>query len=1206
MATSFILANKNSNNNPAQQVLATQQEAINSSPNPFFIDQTKANFLLQNYHKNLGDTFSRLDELNEEEEEEEEEDFDDQGLDEELDNSNLEFSDHAGVYQLLNEYQDFDFDVKHFGKYDIGQLKKNYQLTFGKKSKMMRENDEDSLVFSSLNTAQKFNLDDYANNGHESYEDDLYDDEDNDDQANESVDPTSSYLDQISRDILFVNNTGDHSQLMDENILNWSMKLSSHDQFAKRSRSRSPKRAKQWKNFANFQSQNRLLSTQFQNFNQLKNFQQLKLEQEQEQSQSQQYNKKSLSTTSWGKLKNSKSNSSNIGLSNQKHHFCEIICLVFYPPWPNPQRLKGLEKKKKNLKISKSKKFFIQENFFILKFLFFLSKVAKNNCFGLNFKKSFLILEYIYIYVNYGDMIIKIDSVCLTKHLAYYSHTRPLYLHSMTKRLTTDFNYGSNILGIAFIEQFVINKDHLNNSIKNDFAKIKSLGPSYFGHKPIQKTHVCLIKPYLENNSSYGSKSVNSSHFAYTLASNPHLYKVYQNSKGNLNSSNLDETATSTSGSDLSFQPAHQRQSRTVPQETQSAKKTSFSQLKQRSVSSCAIAANAQPIDNSAMKKSIGIQHEPEGADGRQHDHSSTILCMVVDKNGKLNKKDLLMAAAKAKAMADQAGMLKIQRPKTPASSKRSSSLFNSKHSLPDLTFLTHYSDKKAQPPLSTPITKPSPPNPQSAPGDLLKRKTLKSIKRYRQTKQNTEPCAIQMADQAHHLNTEETTEFKFERRTSLPFNKRGKNPLHPPNGKQPLKSCLKRKESHLKHSQSLQNNFVQEETSLAKSACMFVPFVGHLFSCDTDSSTRYIYYNNLEKSRLSKMYKQLTGQLYEDEEENGEEDEAKFGKSRQPEITKSDNDVRIKKAVKFKAVRRREPPHVSRPAPLLQYDTLIAMLKSSKEKKCKSVSGLGGKNSNAIEADTISMASLSESPPSEFKFSDDEDNLVVKTNPSQPDKVEHVKNLKRNFHTILLKDQKLNNLKEILLELKTHQEKQAKFDPTHCSSTTSSASFSANSSSTSTCSSITGPLNTSLETKESIEKLAGYLFDFLKQSLKPPSTDCLLPTSNIFKSTIDSPLLSLKKPNQLAESNTLTQTFSQYTQMWNLIECTMNANLELQRQPIKSEGPAPKCYFFLPKEAYLTMFQEINKFASSTNQTYLIDNSINTSQLRRKHHFMS
>lgn len=1146
--TSFskILANKNNNNNNSTQVLATQQETTTTpTTNPFYIDQTKKNqaqqnFLLNNYttnpknltvrHKswrsdtnlssrlifadqsehNCYQAASPLDEEQEEDEDEEEADFDDQGLDDDLDNSNLEFSDHAGLYDVLNDYKNFDFSTTQFNtrqnlsKYDVYKLKKNYKLTFTKKNirQMSRMNNqqevmlnqqnnnnnnnngEESLVFSSLsgNQFNKFNFDDYVNNGEESDEEDLYEDEeeeeeeeeDDEDEENQELDPTTSYLDQISKDILLLNNTGDENQLMDENIMNWSMKLSAHDQFVKRSQSRSPapssnkknsiKQLKNLSNFQeNFQTHNRCLNTQFQNFNQLKNFQQLKLEHHQhhqqqqqqhqqnhqQQQQQQQNNKKCSSTTSWGKLKNSKSNSSNVGLSSQ----------------------------------------------------------------------------------------------------------------SIT-----------------------------NSNEESQFSNLNNNNESL----------------------TFGSKSINNSQLTQTLPSNasPHLYKVFQSSKANLNSTHLDETtASSTSGSDFSFQynpstAAANRNSRKVPNESQATKKTSFSQLRQRSLSSCAIATSSKN-EAPKMKKSIGIQHEPEACYNEQNmDTSPTILCMVVDKNNKLNKKDLLLAAAKAKAMANQAGVLKIQKPQN-SSSKRSSSLFNAKHSLPDLTFLAHYSDKNPQPMASTSSNKPSTPNPQSVQNEILKRKTLKSIKRYRQTKQNTEPCAVQIvAPRVKEIDMD----GKFERRPSLPFNERGKNPLNSLNTKQPLKSCLKRKESQLRQSQSLQTT-LNKTHKLTKSTMMFVPFVGYLFSCDLDSSTRYFYYNNLEKNRRNKIYKQLTNELDTEDDENTTEEEDERGVNHKKEIDmcKSDNDLRIKKVVKFKPVKLRQVQMVRKEAPLLQYDTLIAMLKSSKEKKPQPPTSLNlVKNSNTIDADSISLASLSESPPSEFKFSDDEENPMIKTNVLN-NKLEHVKNLKRNFHSILLKDTKLNNLKEILLELKTQQEKVGnKFDTPQCSSTTSSTSFSGNSSSTSTCSSITSPnlLNSSIEMKESIERLATYLFDFLRQNIKPASSDCLLPTSNLFKSTIDSPLLNVKKPNQLAESNTLTQTFSQYTQIWNLIECTMNVNLEQQRQPT-GEYQATKCIFTLPKEAYLTMFQEINKFASSTNQTYLIDNSINTSQLRRKHHFM-
>ena len=136
-------------------------------------------------------------------------------------------------------------------------------------------------------------------------------------------------------------------------------------------------------------------------------------------------------------------------------------------------------------------------------------------------------------------------------------------------------------------------------------------------------------------------------------------------------------------------------------------------------------------------------------------------------------------------------------------------------------------------------------------------------------------------------------------------------------------------------------------------------------------------------------------------------------------------------------------------------------------------------------------------------------------------------------------------------------------------------------------------------ELRDTIEHLAQYLFEFLKQGLKPTSLETAAATnthpnisSSIFKSPPTSPSVE-RQP--LSDSTSLTLTYSQYTQLWNLIEHSMNANLNTQSQQS----------FQLPKEAYLNMFQEINNYANNTNQTYLIDSGINTSQLRRKHHFM-
>jgi hypothetical protein len=110
---------------------------------------------------------------------------------------------------------------------------------------------------------------------------------------------------------------------------------------------------------------------------------------------------------------------------------------------------------------------------------------------------------------------------------------------------------------------------------------------------------------------------------------------------------------------------------------------------------------------------------------------------------------------------------------------------------------------------------------------------------------------------------------------------------------------------------------------------------------------------------------------------------------------------------------------------------------------------GGGGQalSSNVIDADSISLASLSESPPSEFKFSDDDQELdeapeenasflndmaaiqaqvmmskqgaqlvdYSKSIQLQQQKLAHfneTRQRKKLFHNVLLNDQKLNNLK--------------------------------------------------------------------------------------------------------------------------------------------------------------------------------------------------
>ena len=212
---------------------------------------------------------------------------------------------------------------------------------------------------------------------------------------------------------------------------------------------------------------------------------------------------------------------------------------------------------------------------------------------------------------------------------------------------------------------------------------------------------------------------------------------------------------------------------------------------------------------------------------------------------------------------------------------------------------------------------------------DLLKRKTLKSIKRYRQTKQNTEPCVLsenqiemlessngnkgamdhndylfsmqQQQQQQQHPTRKlfnqpytdyHVVELKREQPVLMPkgymsnqfagddnmnryytaeaaatANQRGRQSMSNKQQQQypTLKSCLKRNEPGRRQKSSKSASarplinfdycaFVKENDT----ETMFVPFVGYLFTLDSGSSTRYNYYNNLERYRAIKSYRQI------------------------------------------------------------------------------------------------------------------------------------------------------------------------------------------------------------------------------------------------------------------------------------------------------------------------------------------------------------
>ena len=170
------------------------------------------------------------------------------------------------------------------------------------------------------------------------------------------------------------------------------------------------------------------------------------------------------------------------------------------------------------------------------------------------------------------------------------------------------------------------------------------------------------------------------------------------------------DSATSTTEA-TSKAPLAQNKNETVGTRT-----TSFSQLRQRSLSSCTIAsspvrspitddlhsinATTRPASSttnsgslnqsvstnssqSITKKSVGIQHPPmmRSEERDQSIQTSTIVCMLVDRHNSKTSQELMAVAARAARAA--------------VAARRVNGLFNSKASLPDLTFLKDYADEK-------------------------------------------------------------------------------------------------------------------------------------------------------------------------------------------------------------------------------------------------------------------------------------------------------------------------------------------------------------------------------------------------------------------------------------------------------------------------------------------------------------------------------
>ena len=179
----------------------------------------------------------------------------------------------------------------------------------------------------------------------------------------------------------------------------------------------------------------------------------------------------------------------------------------------------------------------------------------------------------------------------------------------------------------------------------------------------------------------------------------------------------------------------NQQQQQSTQKQQTLTKTTSFSQLRQRSLSSCALVNNQETNQTSTAnntnyqfnnqtasnnynhnnnnnnnafysnnnannttpnlvvvvdtnsKKSVGIQHDPHNRRYDLHEHdpiqASTIVCMLVDRNNSKTSKELIEVAARAARAAVAARRTQMNQ-------------FSIKSSLPDLTFLKEYGDDTA------------------------------------------------------------------------------------------------------------------------------------------------------------------------------------------------------------------------------------------------------------------------------------------------------------------------------------------------------------------------------------------------------------------------------------------------------------------------------------------------------------------------------
>lgn len=224
-----------------------------------------------------------------------------------------------------------------------------------------------------------------------------------------------------------------------------------------------------------------------------------------------------------------------------------------------------------------------------------------------------------------------------------------------------------------------------------------------------------------------------------------------------------------------------------------------------------------------------------------------------------------------------------------------------------------------------------------------------------------------------------------------------------------PLKSCLKNRYDRVTVAEVQRRNSSihvlarsASTKTKANSQSIHIPSIGWLFTCDSKSLKKYSYYKKIageaKKSSDSEGDDDDVDEEIEEEieEEDVDEAEVECDEVIEEEEDDAEAEMRNKKSVSFcekishhtitPPTSHSSPSHVT-PAKSepLHYDALIKMLRGSSvivegggvvsgaEKRLMLMQHHRCHAAIAIEADAISLASLNESPPNEFKFSDDD-----------------------------------------------------------------------------------------------------------------------------------------------------------------------------------------------------------------------------------------